>query len=674
MLPRHRRCITLRGDRLNTSASARRLLDLLDPAQVLWVSDARAPGWEGVTTPPGDARKLLGSSFDAVVLDLHHDIDPSLLGQCAGFVWGGGAILLLLPPIGQEPLQYRKRLTIFPYSESDVAPRFLRHFLSHLPTDGAIGEPLPPPSRNARATREQAALVPRLVAFLQDTKPGSFSLVAERGRGKSAALGLALRQLPADLRSATLVCAQDPVAVHEVLHFATASDAPPPAFVPASSLAYGQQSSSNIIIDEAAQIPVPVLQRIVERSPKARFIFSTTTNGYEGTGRGFTLRFLPWLRQRGGRFDEATLEQPIRWADGDPLEQRIRKCLLLDSGIKPIETEFSADDIVHEELDRDRLVETPERLEEFFGLLVHAHYRTTPQDLRILLDAPNVRLHALRVGPHLVAATMIALEGGLDNEVCEDLYWGRKRLRGHAIPETLCAHSGRTEAGNLRYVRSIRIAVHPAVRRRRLATRLVHAIHKSYSPDAFGTLFGVTPGLLRFRRTVGYELVRLGASRGSRTGEPAAVMIYPVTARAQKLLKDLRADLARDLPLQLRLMQAGHELSLAPGLAQTLVEDLPEPAPLSERQIVLSVRAYAFGSRTQESVAGALRVFVERHAYNLPRLHADARTLIEARVLDLASWQDTVTRTGVATIPAAMRGLRRAVKSLVTTSAPHLAP
>ena len=42
-----------------------------------------------------------------------------------------------------------------------------------------------------------------------------------------------------------------------------------------------------------------------------------------------------------------------------------------------------------------------------------------------------------------------------------------------------------------------------------------------------------TAALLAFRRHVGYALLRGGASRGTRTGEPAAVMVRPVSAAAK---------------------------------------------------------------------------------------------------------------------------------------------
>ena len=224
-----------------------------------------------------------------------------------------------------------------------------------------------------------------------------------------------------------------------------------------------------------------------------------------------------------------------------------------------------------ERLDRDELVADEKRLRDFFGLLIQAHYRTTPADVQLLLDGPNVALHAISENECLVAATMVALEGALPDAVTSDLYWGRTRLRGHALPETLISHSGRLDAGPLVMLRSVRIAVHPQRRRLGYATSLVEHIHQHYQPDLFGTLFGTTAGLLTFRRHLGYVLVRVGASPGTRTGEPAAVMIHPVSPIALIDWLENSAEISLgNCPSQLRLMEAGHELVLDDDLRVSL--------------------------------------------------------------------------------------------------------
>ena len=316
-------------------------------------------------------------------------------------------------------------------------------------------------------------------------------------------------------------------------------------------------------------------------------------------------------------------------------------------------------------LDRDALLADEGMLRELFGLLVHAHYRTTPGDLHRLLDAPNLELHALSCRGRVVAATILAHEGELPAALADDVLHGRTRLRAHALADALVAHLGKPAAAGLRMIRSVRIATHPELRRRGLAQRLVEHVHREHAPDLFGTLFGATPELLAFRRQLGYELVRLSASRGARTGEPSVMMLRAESEPARALLAELRAELARDLPRQLELMQADGETLLEPALVAALGEGLPAPAPLDAARCRELALAYAHGPRTFESVALALQRYVEAHRERLERLAPAERRLVEDRVLAGHGWRRVAADAGLPGVPAAMKGLRRAVRWLV---------
>lgn len=643
---RPRACHVLRGAPDETAARAAELVAALDPADVLWIG----PGH----TAPRAVRDLLGRAFDAVIIDLHARLDADVIGQAHGFVRGGGALILRLPVDGipgGDP-----RLAVHPFSEADVARRFAARFEACLPAT-APPERLAPADRAVRGTREQAACVQRIVTTLGSAAPQAVVLVADRGRGKSSAVGLALAQLDA----AVIVSAGQRGAAAEIFRFA---DRPLP-FVSPLDLALRPHDAAVIVIDEAAQIPVPVLQRLVCLHPDAHLVFATTARGYEGTGRGFLLRFVAWLAEQ-RPLTRLKLSTPIRWAAADPLERVIFDALLLDAlpaEAAHLRADFDPAAVEALALDRGAGLDDA-TLRQYFGLMVHAHYRTTPGDLQRMLDAPNVRLHVLRYRGAIVAATLVAIEGDLPAPVAEAISAGRQRIRGHALPETLASHAGRPDAATLRIIRSVRIAVHPALRRLGLGTRLIEHVHACYAPDLFGTLFGATPGLLAFRRANGYRLIRVGASRGSRTGEPAAVMIRPVSPAAQALLADLRATLARDLPLQLELMRAGDELLLDPAMLAALQADLPAPAPLDAATRDAIVAGFTHGPRTHESAAVALEAFVQAHAAHLDALAPAEAALIRARILERRGWTAAMRAGGLPSIPATMRALRRAMRAL----------
>lgn len=642
---RTRTCLPIRGTPQQTAAEAERLVAGL--TDVLRVGDD--------ATAPRAVRDLLGQSFDAVILDLHTRVDADVIGQCQGFIRGGGALILRLSPDGLPG--HDPRLAAHPFTPDDVTDRFARRVEATLPDPPTPIAPLPPTDHATGGTPEQAELVAALRLMLAEQAPQAAVVIADRGRGKSSALGLAIRHFA--LRAG--VTAGSAQAAAEVVRFSGDTRLP---FHAPLSLALAPAALDALVIDEAAQIPVPVLQRIVQQHPNTHLIFATTARGYEGTGRGFLLRFVAWLSaQRPTR--RFGLHQPIRWASGDPLERLVFDALLLDALPAPIakDTVVDADAVQAVVIDRARL--TDARLRQFFGLMVHAHYRTTPGDLHRMLDAPNVRLHALIYRGDVIAATMVALEGDLPPDTADAIHWGRARVRGHALPETLASHAARPDAAQMTIVRSVRIAVHPALRRQGLGTRLITHVHDSYAPDFFGTLFGATADLLTFRRVNGYRLVRVGASRGSRTGEPAAVMIRAVTPRAQALLADLRADLARDLPLQLELMRAGDELLLDDTMHAALTADLPAPAALDDARRDAIVRTFTHGPRTHEAAAVALEAFVRAHVDALDALDPKVALLLRTRILQRRGWAQSMRTAGLVSIPATMRALRRAMRALV---------
>jgi len=679
---RHRVGLAFYGSPAETALAALEALKGIEPGRpeaVLWVSESQGPESYKETSVKAVSR-LLGASFSAVVLDLHHTYNPDTLGRCQGFVWGGGLLILRLNPLSRPPTQYTEHMVLVGFDVSDVGTRAYQRLLScigHLPTQTeAVNTAVQVP----RGTQEQAAVVERLQQILAQQRPSYTCLTADRGRGKSSAMGLALRVLSTtEVRVA--ITAAYPTSVQEVLRFADSGheeSRPAFAYTKPSELAYAGEKYDVILIDEAAQLPVPLLQRIVLRHTQARLVFATTIRGYEGTGRGFSLRFLHWLtahaenRPEAKPFEHLRLTEPVRWGNGDPIEAMVYKALLLDADLAPVRHTHEARHYEYRHFDRRLLAANETCLRDLFGLLIHAHYRTTPSDLQNLLDAPNIEVHGLLLEGRVVAATMVALEGSLAAETCLDIYWGRARIRGHALAETLISHSARPDAGRLRMVRSVRIAVHPDLRRQGLATKLIGHVHAAYEPDLFGTLFGVTADLLAFRRHVGYELVRVGASRGSRTGEPAAVMIRPVTRAAHRLFGDLRHHLARDLPSQLSIMQAGNEFALAPGLEQALTSALPEVIPLVSEQIAYDVATFAYGPRTQEAAAEALLQYLTDHRRHLERLAIQESTLITTRILEAQGWEAVMGAAGLPSIPATMRALRRAVRQFVELVDPEL--
>jgi tRNA(Met) cytidine acetyltransferase len=651
----HRRLIVLRGTPEATAQRAQALLTALPPEDALWIGPGHDAG-----VPPHAVRRLLGRSFDAVILDAHGGLDADVLGRCQGFIRGGGALVLRLGARLDAAPAMRARMVVWPWVEAEVGTAFLHRFERVLWRSALQPAALMPAPRGLTGTPEQAQVAKTLADLLCGETPAMVALVAERGRGKSSAVGLALNAALARAPLNVVITARQRDATHEIFRFA---EHPALRFATPAELLLDPVQADVIVVDEAAQIPVPALQRLVHLHPHTHMVFATTTQGYEGTGRGFVLRFLHWLEHQPRPLHRLPLHTPIRWAEGDPLERFVYDALLLDARPAPI-VGIELAEVRHEVLDRAALAHDEAALRDFFGILIHAHYRTTPADLHRMLDAPNLRLHALRHRGRIIAASLVAIEGGLDEALTEAIYWGRHGVRGHALPETLLCHGSHREAGPLHIVRSVRIAVHPDLRRLGLGRQLVEAVHQTYKPDLFGTLFGGTPELLAFRRNLGYELMRVGVSAGSRTGEPAAIMLWPQTDRARALCATLRGELARDLPLQFELMQAGHQIFLDPALITACYEGLPLPAPLTEAERDTTMAAIVFGARPFEAGATAVAAFVAAHPEALHALSTPEQGLIQARIIERQGWDAVRRGAKLPSLRATMRALRRALQAL----------
>ncbi|MEM6925911.1 MAG: GNAT family N-acetyltransferase [Myxococcota bacterium] len=639
----------VRGTCEETAARAHALLEGFDA--VLDVGD------------PGELRRWLGTSQQAVVLDGHQPLPAEAYGQAQGLVRGGGVLVLRLPRDGVGPAD--PRLAVPPFGPGDVGLRFARRVVAALEAvalpEGAppTPPPGPPPSQG---TGEQAFVVESLQDGLVEPAHCAM-LTARRGRGKSSALGLALRGFPGRVWLTALHARS----VAELLRFAQRSDLR--HRLPEPLLLSDEEPPDLIVVDEAAALSLAWLQQLVERFVDTHLWFATTTEGYEGTGRGFALRFGRWLADR-RPLQRYVLDTPIRWGPDDPVEEALTDALLLSPGDPP--RPIGTAELRHQVWDRDALAADEPTLRAIFGLLVHAHYRTTPGDLHRMLDAPNLRVHTLHRGASVVAASLVALEGPLDGSTVDALVEGRRRLRGQALPETLVSHAGVREAGALRFVRSVRIVTHPGYRRAGAARTLVDAIHDHHAPDAFGTLFGATSGVVRFRQAVGYTLVRLGAARGARTGDPAVVMVRPVTDAATRVVDRLRERLAARLRAQIALLRADEAGPVDDALVAALLEGVPAtPPPLPEAEVIEGVRAYAFGPRPLESVIVELRRFGAHHAAVLAGAPPEDRARIEARVEHGRPWWRLAQARGTS-IPTEMRATRRAYSAFARRARPDV--
>jgi len=561
-----------------------------------------------------ELHRVLGTTLDFAVLDARAGFNPNAFGQLCGTVRGGGVLFLLTPPAGQWPdypdPEYAS-LCVEPYQPADLRGRFLHHLCTGLESSDLLlhwGENtrawprLPPVLAETAAVEgpclsaDQAEAVRRILA-LAGQRRAALVLTADRGRGKSAALGIAAASLLKQGINVTLT-APSRAAAGSALERAQSllpESAARLRFVSPDALLHQPGEMDLLLIDEAAAIPTPVLIRLLELCP--RVVFATTLHGYEGNGQGFALRFRRQLEQRQPRTTEFRLETPIRWAGPDPLEQLGNRILLLDLEAEPPPEPDAT--LCLETIDRERLLRDPDLLRRLFALLMLAHYRTTPGDLRILLDSPNLEVHALIQRGVPLACALIAAEGPLPEALAGAVWEGRRRPRGHLLPQTLIAQEGWLEVAPWRAWRVMRIAVHPALQRHGLGRRLLTELESravAAGVDYLGASFAASETLLKFWYCCGYTPVRLGEQRDPVAGTHALLVVRPLSQPVKRWLSQAKYRYGQSLLKRL----SGVLQDLEPERLSLLLADLwqPEAVDADTRK---RLEGFARAQRTLES-------------------------------------------------------------------------
>lgn len=560
----------------------------------LWLGGPPPPGWQAIE--PSRVRDWLGQECDALGIDLYHGLDVDALAALLGCLRGGGTLLLCGPPLAQwatydDPS--RRRLACHPYSPDAVGGRlparlatlFGAHAEKLFEQGGAADvlsfppEPMPVAIAPITPNAGQLAVIAAVLKVARGRSHRPLVLRADRGRGKSSALGLAAAALLQRDGRRIVVTAPRRAAVDAL--FAHLHAALPGAQLVPDGLVWGDaavsfvdpdrcgrapQNADLLLVDEAAGIPAAQLRTLLECYP--RVVFATTVHGYEGTGRGFDIRFRATLDRLTPQWRAQDLREPLRWMADDPLERLLFQALVLDA--EPAALTDAPGEVTYTRVDQDRLVRDETLLQEVFGLLVAAHYQTRPRDLRQLLDAPDLELLLARQNGRVIGMLAAVHEGGFAADLAGAIWAGKRRPHGHLLAQSLAAHAGLREAAQRRYLRVWRIAVHPGRQRRGIGRALLAALRQlgqEQQMDALATSFGMDAELLEFWRACAFVPVRVGLRRDPASGAHALQMLAPLTAAGEMLAGRAQRRAQEQLPWQL----AGGLRDLEPELVAALL-------------------------------------------------------------------------------------------------------
>lgn len=650
-----------------------------------------------------ESEKAMGRTFDLAVLDLTDDFDPDVLGRLIETVRGGGLILMLTPRLEnlhKTNFRFHKKMITPPYEMKDIRRLFLRRIASKIMEHDGIWVMDCPNLRWIKRgvyrregdTKRRELMIPERTVFPREVydlaitqdQVNAISLAeklldeerymvitADRGRGKSAVLGISLAALAHELSKRLERKREIRVVVtspefenvlelmkfasitlerlgveHEVLERKILSNRI--RIVYCSPLTAAESRGDLIGVDEAGGVHVPILHEIMDKYPRA--IYSSTLHGYEGAGRGFSVKFLRKLEKR---VIKAEMEEPIRYSPGDPIERWLFDALLLDSEPEPL---FQED---YERIKRSLLHyekpdlnswfsgEKEEELKHFFGIYVLAHYRNRPSDAALLADAPHHEARCLKIKEtgKIVGALQICKEGNVPREIAEKMLT-RYKPPGNIIPDVMVKYYGMIEFSGLKGLRVVRIASHPDAMRMGIGSRMLSELLKeSKEYDWIGVGYGSDIYLVDFWEKNGFIHVHLSPKRNPVSGEYSIISIRPLSNKAKDMVREANRRFRRRLLDYLKVIHR----DLDPFVASKLLKS--DDKAISSWELNLTeeekermnryVKDYFFNFETIYDVALKLiRMYFLDSNKKRPNISQEEEALLISKGLQNRSWND----------------------------------
>ena len=516
------------------------------------------------------ANQYLGTSNQYVVYNAHKGLNANALCGLSGTITAGGVLILLIPPTAQWQNNFDSQLQAYGQSKTTSHSYFIQwwqqqwqhHEVVYVLEDDLLSglhgnhhelapikwHPLPNQTKNSNLlepTAQQLSVIDQLVTAYNLQESMVFTIDAHRGRGKSACLGWLIKTVGKDATHGDII-----VTAPSKRALGTMIQTAEPQlinFYALDALLTSLPKAGMLIIDEAAAIPLSQLTKLIGQY--SLVVLSSTQDGYEGSGQGYRLKLPRIINTLGQKSKVMTLTQPMRWQPNDPLEAFIRSSFLCDVKVPDIDKKSPFDVkefLTYSQVTGQQLAHNNELLKQVYALLMLAHYQTTPQDLRILLDHPDHIIHLWHVGDQLAGLAWVANEGGLNTDLAQQITLGKRRIQGHLLAQILAQQAGFSNACEMLSWRIQRLVVLPSMQGKGLGSSLLQQIYglaEESQVDYVGASFSVSTDILRFWQANHFSPAWLGMRADAATGLNGVQVIRPISTAAIQLAQHLRCHL-----------------------------------------------------------------------------------------------------------------------------------
>ncbi len=616
------------------------------------------------SVPFAKVETILGSEKKIVAIDLFEGINADVVCIAAGLVKRGGLLVLLSPGVARWH-EIKDQYGIWQDQQVAKEFEFVRYFFASIKTDSDACIRLSPESGLQQPaklqdlaqtefingkTGEQNAVLEQISRWLAKGSEPIALLTADRGRGKSACLGFAIRKAVDEKDLSVVVTAYSRQSASIVYKYCNS-----PRFVAPDHLIASQIRADLLVIDEAAMLPLSMLARLCGQSEKV--LMATTTGGYEGTGQGFLLRFVARFCEN--RLLRLNLYQPVRWAENDYLENWINRTFLLKASHHGCTLPNELNGLKIQMIDRRDILQ----VKDTYALMTVAHYRTRPSDLRALMENPNLIPMVATYQNRVVGMLAANCEGGLEPDLCHQVFLGNRRPKGHLLAQMLTAQAGLRDFACFKGLRIQRIAVDEVNRRRGVGRQLIKTVEacaRQHQFDYMGACFALDGDSAGFWRTCGFRLVHIAHGQGKSTGNHTLAVASIINPDLEIAMRKLEHRLVSALPLML--VQNLKYMPAEDVIAMLRFIDYQYEWQDIERD---EIHAFAAGNRGFDLCFPSLQRFLIQKISQSPERQSFHGWLVE-KVIQNRKWEELTPETGFAGKKAMQKKIRELVGELIT--------
>jgi tRNA(Met) cytidine acetyltransferase len=637
--------------------------------------------------------EYLGNTYDLVILDLVDNFQPNYIGRLVDLARGGGLVILYTDNLTENKMfrnsivRYGKILDIY---ERRFRKKLEEHegiFIAN--EEGYKARPFVGNTKREEVKIPQKTLMPKELhelAISQDQikvleefyfllRGGKrvISLTAARGRGKSAVTGLGLAgiikiNLDEGYDTEVTVTAPSLYSASQIMEFAKkgldilkiknkeknsdtgfireiSGDDFEIHYKPPDAVSEVETGKGILVIDEAAALGVNFIDLALRKWKK--IVLVTTIHGYEGSGKAFIRYLRKIISERKAPVRLLTMQKPLRYAEGDPIEKWLYDALVLNPEPQRLPEDISI--AFYETQDKEELLMNDNKLFQVYGILVSAHYRNNPDDLMIMADGVHHSIKTIYSGDSYLAVVQTSEEGELPDNLI-DLALRGGTFDGDLIPDRLLKHVRLRDFGKLKGWRIIRIAVVPELQDKGLGSKILQMVTEDAREkglDWIGSSFMGDYRVLKFWVKNGFIPVHVSPVRNEKYGDFPVVVIKPLSEIAKRIV-DISASIFKE-----KLLNTIHDIyfNMSPQVAQLLLRGNKAYKDINLSKLHLAkIVAFLQGTSPYEASADGIHLLTLKYFWDSKRdwsLYDEEEWILIGKVLQGKPWGYLSTLLGI---------------------------